>query len=199
MSDLVKRLRENHEALRGPDYYEAAATIEAQAAEIERLTGERDDALEQVEELERNAEIVSDEFEKDCWKAMRRLLEECKFDWRDVDPGEGVTADRAYEYIKETIDAVESDGLRWKSRAEQAESALAKTDRTAKHLLIAANEYQHRLAKAVEVIERLSSFSISDELGKTGRIADLCKAWVEHKKSARTFIAEHGSDSREGK
>jgi hypothetical protein len=104
MSDLVKQIDDLivQATTERSHYYTASvlkaakATIEAQAAEIERLRGERDDALEHVEELERNAEIVSDEFEKDCWKAMRRLLEECKFDWRDVDYGEGVTADRAY-------------------------------------------------------------------------------------------------------
>ena len=52
-----------------------------------------------------------------------------------------------------------------------------------------AEKAESALAEAVEVIDHLSSFSISDELGRTGKVADLCKAWVEHKKAARRFIA----------
>ena len=95
-----------------PEDVEAAATqLAALSARVKELEEERDDALDQVEELERSAEVVSDEFEKDCWKAMRSLLSECKFDWRNVEP-DGVTADEAREYIHDTLNDLESRALR---------------------------------------------------------------------------------------
>jgi hypothetical protein len=70
---------------------------------IAELEGELEEAQGIIEDLEANAEVVSTEFEKDCWRAMRRLLGRCKFDWRDVGH-DGVTADAAEEFIREYID-----------------------------------------------------------------------------------------------
>jgi len=70
---------------------------------IFELECQLEDAQGEIEELEANAEVVSSDFEKDCWRAMRRILDRCKFDWRDVGR-EGVTADEAEEFIRETID-----------------------------------------------------------------------------------------------
>lgn len=103
-----------------PVQHEAASALESLTAENAAVKAERDDALDRVEELELQGEVISDEFEKDCWKAMRRLLEVCHFNWRDVDPGEGVSAEWAYEHIKESIDGLE---LAWK-RAEQQSATL---------------------------------------------------------------------------
>ena len=99
---------------------EAATEIASLRERVKGLEGERDDALERVDELEQNAEVISDEFEKDCWKALRRVLELCKFDWRDVEP-DGLNADDAFEYIRESIENVEADLERYKARAETAE------------------------------------------------------------------------------
>lgn len=92
-------------------------------AEIVRLTRERDEALSRVEELEGEAETVSAEFEGDCWKALRSLLSECNFDWRDVEP-DGVTADDAREHISTTLDELEKGETRNRERAEAAESRV---------------------------------------------------------------------------
>jgi predicted O-methyltransferase YrrM len=46
-TDLVDRLRENHEALRGPDYYEAYTTIEQQAASL----AEKDKEIERLQAM----------------------------------------------------------------------------------------------------------------------------------------------------
>jgi len=62
--------------------------------EIERLQ-------EANEELERNAEIVSVDFENDCWCAMRKLLKMTGYDFTD----EGVTADEAFEHLADDIKA----------------------------------------------------------------------------------------------
>ncbi len=92
-------------------------------AEIVRLTRERDEALSRVEELEAEAETVSAEFEGDCWKALRSLLSECNFDWRDVEP-DGVTADDAREHISTTLDELEKGETRNRERAEAADSRV---------------------------------------------------------------------------
>jgi len=72
----------------------ALSTLPAALDEIERLQ-------EANEELERNAEIVSANFEKDCWRAMRKLLEMTGYDFTD----EGVTADEAFEHLADDIKA----------------------------------------------------------------------------------------------
>lgn len=66
-----------------------------------------EDAEGQIEELHAAAEVVAEDFEKDCWRSMRRLLDRCNFDWRDVD-FDGVTADQAEEYIRDTIDDLDA-------------------------------------------------------------------------------------------
>jgi hypothetical protein len=69
------------------------------AACAEAATFERDEALDRVDELEKDAEIVSAEFEKDCWQAVRWLLEKVGVD----DFSEGVTAQAACEIIYDEI------------------------------------------------------------------------------------------------
>jgi len=70
---------------------------------IFELECQLEEAQGEIEELVANSEVVSADFEKDCWRSMRRLLDRCKFDWRDVGH-DGVTADEAEEFIRETID-----------------------------------------------------------------------------------------------
>ena len=81
--------------------------------------------------------------------------------------------DAREKYATSYFRAVESRTA-WRARAEQAERALA---------------------EAVELIDQLSSFQISETLEKTGKLSDLCKAWIEHKKFARQFVKEHGRSS----
>lgn len=105
--------------LYGPD---ALAALRAELAAVKR---ERDDALSEVEELRSQAETIAEEFEKDCWKAMKSLLTECNFEWRDVEP-DGVSAEDAREYISTTLDEMEKGEQRWKSRAEAADAEVAR-------------------------------------------------------------------------
>lgn len=63
-------------------------------------------------------------FEKECWVAMRGLLDLCNYDWRDRDT-DGVHADDAAEYIRITIDEIEKAEKRNLARAEAAEQRVA--------------------------------------------------------------------------
>lgn len=90
MSEMRKKLAD-----RLPDVFGRRRIFELEC-QLEEAQGE-------IEELAANAEVVSSDFEKDCWRSMRRLLDRCKFDWRDVGH-DGVTADDAEEFIRETID-----------------------------------------------------------------------------------------------
>ena len=95
-----------------PIQQEAAATIRALAAENARLRAERDEQRERAEEAEseitRAQEQVSDEFEGDCWKAMRNLLDRTGFDWSDYSE-DGVTASDAQRWIVEELDRLEAE------------------------------------------------------------------------------------------
>lgn len=57
--------------------------------------------------------------------------------------------------------------------------------------------------EAVTALERLSSFSISDVHAKTGKLSDVCKAWIDHKKEAlaaiRRLASGQGDVNMEGK
>lgn len=65
---------------------------------------ERDEALDRIDELEKEAETVSAEFEKECWQAVRWLLE--KVGHTDFD--EGVSAQDAVDIIWEAIRSANS-------------------------------------------------------------------------------------------
>lgn len=87
----------------------------------------RNEAEDRIEELEGAAEIVSEEFEGDCWKAVRTLLE--RVGWTDF--SEGVTAQDACEIIGDAIResrsqaqalTAERDGLQ--TRVGELEGAL---------------------------------------------------------------------------
>lgn len=104
---------------------ELRARIAELEAALSASNAERDEALSRVEELELEAGTVSTEFEGDCWKAMRRLLNECCFPWEDIDPADGVSADDAEEHIKTTIDELEKGEACQRSRADAAEAALS--------------------------------------------------------------------------
>lgn len=74
---------------------------------IYKLECELEEAQGHIEELEAEAGVVSADFEKDCWRSLRRILDRCQFDWRHVD-SDGVTADEAEEFIREAIDDLEA-------------------------------------------------------------------------------------------
>lgn len=78
---------------------------------------EMEDQDERIRELEAAAEIVSEEFEKDCWVAVRRLLQRIGH----TDFSEGVTANDACDLIWDAISGTEREMLR------RATEVLAKT------------------------------------------------------------------------
>ncbi len=104
---------------------EEAATVilalTASTEEIARLKGERDEALDRVDELEKDAEIVSTEFEKDCWIAVRSLLQKVGH----TDFAEGVTAQDACEIIWEAIRDRDAAQARSQTTIASMRAALA--------------------------------------------------------------------------
>jgi hypothetical protein len=115
--DLVERLRDadrnSVQRMNGSRIFEEAA---------DAILGLQD----RVDELEANGEAVAAEFEKDCWVAMRSLLDLCNFNWRDIDQGDGVTADDAREYIATTIREMEASEATYRTRLEAAEAEVAR-------------------------------------------------------------------------
>ena len=100
--------------------------------ELAERTAERDAALSEVDDLQSQAEVVAEEFEKDCWKAMRSLLSSCNFNWQDVQP-DGVTADDAREYISRTLDELEKGEQRWKARADTLARRVERLEAALRH------------------------------------------------------------------
>ena len=101
----------------------------ALAAENARLRAERDEQRERAEEAEseitRAQEQVSAEFEGDCWKAMRNLLDRTCFDWPEYGD-DGVTADDAHQWIVEELDRLEAErDAAWQAGAEAMREAAA--------------------------------------------------------------------------
>jgi hypothetical protein len=67
---------------------------------LETTLKENREHAERIEELTRDAENVSAEFEGDCWVAMRGLLDHLGYDWSH---GESVTAQEAYDWIAQEL------------------------------------------------------------------------------------------------
>jgi hypothetical protein len=58
------------------------------------------------EELRSEADVVSQDFEKDLWRSTRRILDKLKFDWSQVG-SDGVTAEAIEDFIIDSITALE--------------------------------------------------------------------------------------------
>lgn len=111
------------------DSYEAADAIRALAAENDRLRAECDEQRSRAQEAEsqitRAQEQVSAEFEGDCWKALRNLLDRTGFDWSEYSE-DGVTASEAQEWIEEELDRLEAAiDAAWQAGAEAMRKAAA--------------------------------------------------------------------------
>jgi hypothetical protein len=78
----------------------------AAAREVMRRAEEHESLQSRIEELESGYLEDAEEFERDCWKAMRSLLAECNWNWSD-DPE--VTAEDAREHISITLSEVEKE------------------------------------------------------------------------------------------
>ena len=124
---------------------------------IARLTAEREELQYRVEELEADAERVSHEFEGECWKALRTLLDETNFEW---EPNDDVTAQDAYEHLSETLRDFQRSGKsnedvyaqNWIESVEKV--VRLKNDlRTADERLDEAKEKNFDLARRVEYLE----------------------------------------------
>jgi len=85
---------------------DVSETLLAQAARIAELEAQKQSLEADLEDLQMEYDEhqtkVSADFEGDCWVSMRALLEATGFDgWSDPD---GVTADAAYQHMKEKLD-----------------------------------------------------------------------------------------------
>jgi hypothetical protein len=115
------------------------------AAKLDNATAERDEALDRIEELEADAERVSAEFERDCWKALRSLLAKCHFEWDGDAQLEGVSAEEAREHISTTLAECDRAAERFKAerdeairQRDQAVEALARLHE--RYVLVVGNE-----------------------------------------------------------
>jgi archaellum component FlaC len=96
--------------------------------ELEQVKRDLNAAKDEIDDLEANSEKVAAEFEGDCWKAMRSLLNECHFDWGYADP-EGVSAEDAREHISTTLAEFEKTEKHLRSKAEAAEAEVSRLTR----------------------------------------------------------------------
>jgi hypothetical protein len=138
--------------------------LQSLRATIDGLRSERDEALNRVEELEGYGEDVAAEFEKDCWKAMRSLLDECGFDWSG---GEAVTAEDARETIREELKYRHDCFIRAKTRAEAAEASLT----TARADGIEVERLRVALKPFAAEADRI------DPNGPDPTVGDSCEVW----------------------
>lgn len=73
---------------------------------VSDLAGRLEEERGYVEELRAEAGVVSDEFERDLWRATKRVLDRLGFDWNTVD-SDGVTADTVEDFIIDGITSLE--------------------------------------------------------------------------------------------
>jgi hypothetical protein len=99
--------------------------VRALRDQLAAVTAERDEALYRVEELECNAERVADEFERDCWKALRSLLGECHFEWDGDAQLEGVSAEEAREHISTTLAECDRAAELFKAERDEARAEVS--------------------------------------------------------------------------
>lgn len=140
----------------------------------------RNEAEDRIEELEGAAEIVSEEFEGDCWKAVRTLLE--RVGWTDF--SEGVTAQDACEIIGDAIHesraraqalTAERDGLR---EARDQEDIGPPTPLGAlKFRMEQGGHTQNDLAKLIGNRARASEILSGKRALSKAQIATLADAW----------------------
>lgn len=88
---------------------EELADVRAQLPEEGEMSYE--EALGLIEELRSEAGVVSEEFERDLWRASRRILDRLGFNWKDVDYS-GVTADDVEDFVMDAITALERKARR---------------------------------------------------------------------------------------
>lgn len=139
-------------------------TIPAALDEIERLQDAN-------EELERNAEIVSAEFEKDCWRAMCKLLEMTGYDFTD----EGVTADEAFEHLAEDFkqserdfDQIKAELSRVKAEREGAVARSTDGKKAIQKLKKTFEAWTREEEESIAVIEAVDAFLSRMEGRKDG-------------------------------
>jgi len=153
--ELIERLRnilDNTSALpdgrcvlpiTGPGSYQAIEATADEAAQAltskQAAEAERDEALDRVEELERDAEIVSAEFEKDCWKALRSLIERTDPEFDLNRDGDGTTAQDACDFLWEAMESCEKRAQAAEERLLRAVEALGELPKAAERLRSAHN------------------------------------------------------------
>jgi len=186
--DLAKRLREAHanstQRILGSDIFEAAADlIEQQAASL----------VAKDKEIARLRAIVSD-----CAKAIGNgagVAPSSSIEFIELLPGEiAMHTDKLRRFLR----CARDEGTEALGRAEQAERALAETRAHLAMRNTDLDESRRALAEAVEVMRRCEN-ALSRCYNVTEWPADGSTDQDKAAESARAFVAQHGSDSREGK
>lgn len=130
---------------------------------IWQLECELEEAEGRIEELQTEMGVVSNEFEKDCWRSMRRLLDRCEFDWRDVG-SDGVSAAEAEDFILGVIDALQNSVNALKPKpaepSQQADDIVAWLMKASQAIYLAtegpvADDISPKLKAAAREITRL--------------------------------------------
>jgi len=132
------------------------------------LRAELDDAKDRIEELERDGEVLSNEFEGELWVTCRQLLEDMGFDW-NRDQGDGVTTQHFYDWVseefrdakaRETRLTTERDALR--AEVERLTAELNTVNRLATDRAYLASAYRNMLGpKGREVADMWDSKGVT--------------------------------------
>lgn len=135
----------------------AATLVRALAADNAHLRAERDEQRERAEEAEseitRAQEQVSAEFEGDCWKVLRALLDRTDFDWPQYSE-DGVSSDDAYQWIAEELDRLEAErDAAWQAGAEAMREAAAER-LTSLAAVLRKSENSYHQSQASAMLER---------------------------------------------
>jgi hypothetical protein len=95
------------------------------ARELIEKAKQHDEMEQRIEELETGYLEDAEEFDKDCWKAIRSLLNLCEWDWSQ-DPE--ATADDSREHVALTITDLRNRNKRLADEADTLRTRLAESE-----------------------------------------------------------------------
>lgn len=169
--DLVNRLA----AI--PDYMVIMPTFGMQRVEIGALAQEAAREIRDKDaDIDTKTQAIAD-MAKVIHQIRMALDDEKTF--RERDKAEIVT-------LRETVDKLTHS-------TDNGAMCLEINDLTAK-LASAMSQIgglRRMLDEAVDVIDKVSSFQLAETHAKTGKLSDVCKEWMKHKRVARKFLLEH--------
>lgn len=94
--------------------------------------------------------------------------------------------------LQARVKELEGERNFWKSERDRIKAFLSEGDW---QTVESEHAWRNRALRAeqerdeiLSALDRLASFSISDIHAKTGKLSDVCKAWIDHKKDALAAI-----------